>query len=351
MKRIPFLDYLRAAACLTVIIVHACEFYYIGDGGIVRDARNGIWVSLIDSLFRPAVPIFVMISAYLLLPVKGSTTDFFRRRFTRVAIPFAVWSVLYAVLPWAWGEFPAATVVSNLGILTLNFVPSAGHLWYLYMFLGVYLFMPVISPWLEQVSRRGEEAFLGLWLLTTLWHYGLIIFPEGILGACSWNEFHLLYNFSGYIGYIVLAHYIRTYLDWSPKRSLCIGLPLLAAGYAVTAAVFHHRLWTADNFYDLEISWRFCTLNVAAMSFAIFMIFRSIRWSEGGVYRIVRRLSVLSFGIYLMHIFVLNLSYRLFAAHLSMPAAVGAMALFTFAVCGLIAEGLSRLPGGRYIVG
>lgn len=34
-SRVVFLDYLRVIACFMVVLVHTCEFYYLGDGGVV----------------------------------------------------------------------------------------------------------------------------------------------------------------------------------------------------------------------------------------------------------------------------------------------------------------------------
>ena len=74
--RIVFLDYLRVLACLMVIATHCCEPFYIGADGIWQCASESdrIWVSLIDSAMRGAVPLFIMTSSYLLLPLKDDNT-------------------------------------------------------------------------------------------------------------------------------------------------------------------------------------------------------------------------------------------------------------------------------------
>ena len=99
-KRIVFLDYLRAIACFMVILVHVCEaFYFNLDGISFSSNADRWWISFIDSSLRPCVPLFIMASAYLLVPLKDSTPVFFKRRFTRVCIPFIVWGLLYAFYP------------------------------------------------------------------------------------------------------------------------------------------------------------------------------------------------------------------------------------------------------------
>ncbi len=90
-RRIVFLDYMRAIACFMVIIVHSCEFFFIDGSNIgIRSIDDGWWVSVIDSAFRCSVPLFVMISAYLLVPVVGNVKIFFKKRLIRVVVPFSV---------------------------------------------------------------------------------------------------------------------------------------------------------------------------------------------------------------------------------------------------------------------
>lgn len=55
----------------------------------------------------------------------------------------------------------------------------------------------------------------------------------------------------------------------------------------------------------LEIGWNFCTINVACLTAGTFLMFSCIKRSE--VPRIITRLSKLSYGMYLMHIFWLHL--------------------------------------------
>jgi len=145
-RRIVFLDYLRVAACFMVIFVHSIEpFYLDADGTYIASAGDALWVTLLDSAARCAVPLFVLTSSYLLFPVAGGTERFFRRRFTKVVVPFLFWAILYAVVPM-WGSGGEFDLGGNLRHLLLNFTDNAGHLWFVYMLLGVYIAMPIISP-------------------------------------------------------------------------------------------------------------------------------------------------------------------------------------------------------------
>ncbi|PXV68074.1 surface polysaccharide O-acyltransferase-like enzyme [Dysgonomonas alginatilytica] len=351
-ERVVFLDYLRIIACFMVIMVHSCEFFFIdGDSIGIRNASDGFWVSVVDSFFRSSVPLFVMASSYLLLPLKGNNTEvFFKRRFVRVVIPFVVWSLLYAILPLCWGAVSLADVKSNLIQLLTNFGAASGHLWYIYMLIGLYMFMPVLSPWLREASKRGLQLFLAVWFVTTFWHYAKLIVGD-LYGECYWNEFHMFWYFSGFIGYLVLAYYIRTYIDWSLKKSLCIGGTLFIVGYLFTAIVYYQRTFTATQLQELELSWRFCSFNVVFMTFGAFVILKKITFQGKWLYGIVRQLSGLSYGIYLMHIFLLGFSYNLIGGHFSTPVTIALVGVSTFTRCCILAKLISYLPGSKYLIG
>lgn len=70
------LDLLRVTACYLVIHQHASEFFYIGENGTVVTGDNTFRIGIITSIARISVPLYVMISGYLLLPMKTSTKDF-----------------------------------------------------------------------------------------------------------------------------------------------------------------------------------------------------------------------------------------------------------------------------------
>lgn len=98
--RVIFLDYLRGIACFLVMMVHASEaFYGVGDVPILSDAHK-FWIAIWDGMSRISVPLFVITSAYLLVPMKEKQSwgEFFKRRFFRILPPMLVFMIVYAVL-------------------------------------------------------------------------------------------------------------------------------------------------------------------------------------------------------------------------------------------------------------
>ena len=164
MKRIAFLDYVRVFACFLVMLVHASENYYgavgytdmVGPQAFLQNEADRLWVSIYDGFSRMSVPLFMIVSAYLLAPMKKgqSCWEFYRKRFLRIMPPFIFFMVLYSTLPMLWGQIDGEQSMNDLSRIWLNFPMLAGHFWFMYPLIGLYLFIPVISPWLEKVSAK-----------------------------------------------------------------------------------------------------------------------------------------------------------------------------------------------------
>ena len=369
-ERIVFLDYLRIIACFMVMVVHSCEPFYLGgQGTLILSRGDALWVTLIDGALRASVPLFVMVSSYLLFPIRGSVEDFFRKRAKRIVVPFIFWSVMYAFVPLygsTYDFYNNDSLWQNFGNLWLNFVGAAGHLWFVYMLLGVYLIMPVFSAWVEKVSRRGEEWFIALWTFTTLIPflrlaaqkiYGL---PE-LWGEANWNEFGMLYGVSGFIGFVVVGHYIRTYIgNLSWKKTLLCALPMLLIGWAISAGYF----WSVipDEYpvdqplqlaVEMERSWRFCGVGPALMAVGYFLIARKMN-KGGWIYdKVVVSISKASYGMYLMHIFFLCFFTVVIREQISCtPIAILSIALSSYITSFIVAKLISLIPKiGKWIVG
>ena len=95
-ERIVYLDYIRVFACFLVMLVHASEYFYgfippelleegaaasnlAGPKSYLCSEADRLWVSLYDGFSRIAVPLFMIVSAFLLVPMKEEQTtwDFY----------------------------------------------------------------------------------------------------------------------------------------------------------------------------------------------------------------------------------------------------------------------------------
>lgn len=361
IKRIAFLDYLRIFACFLVMLVHSSENFYgaasgemAGPVSMLANASDRLWVSLYDGFSRMSVPLFMMVSAFLLVPMREgqSAFTFYRRRAIRILPALFIFMVLYSTLPMLWGQIDATTSMTDIRRLLLNFPTLAGHFWFMYPLIGLYLFIPIISPWLSKVSAREERLFIWIYALSTCIPY-LNRFSGEVWGQCFWNEYHMLWYFSGYLGYLILAHYVRVHLSWSARKRLAVGLPLAIVGAVATILSFYVQAEPGIKIATpvLEIGWSFCTINVLALTAGVFLIFTAI--PQHKVSAQVVEVSNLTYGMYLMHIFWLYPWVIVFKDTFALPtvAAIPAIAVATFLSSLVTSWILSRVPGGRWLLG
>jgi len=396
-ERIPFVDWLRATACFMVMLVHAAEHFYgvvtekaiesipggaeklagfatntgglAGDKAVLLNEANRFWVAFYDGgVARTCVPLFMVVSAFLLVPVKAdvSMTQFYKRRFMRILPPMIFFMLLYATLPVLWGEMTWDDTLRMLPALPFNFPENGGHLWFMYPLISLYLIIPVISPWLERASAKDESIFIGLFAFSTLipWLHTFVT-PE-LWGECFWNRYSMLWYCSGFLGYLVIAHYIRFHLNWTCSKRLKIGSFCFLVGAVFTAWSFW---WKGEPLHpiatpELEWSWEFCTPNVALATFGAFLLFSCIGAKADGTGRedykaprLITELAKLSFGMYLMHIFFLNrIAAFVVQDNPAIPAipvwaAIPLMAIACYICCALTTKLISLLPGSKWIVG
>lgn len=366
-ERITFLDYLRVVACFLVMLVHASENFYgadasglAGNVSMLANESNRFWVAFYDgALGRVAVPLFMIVSAFLLVPMKSGTTmtQFYRRRFMRILPPFMVFLLLYTFLPLAWGGMTWEQSMTDFKLLPFNFPSMAGHLWFMYPLISLYLIIPVVSPWLERATAKEELIFIGIFAFTTLipWLHRFV--SAELWGECFWNQFSMFWYCSGYLGYLVLAHYIRYHLSWNQRKRLVVGTIAFVGGAAFTAWSFW---WKGEpglliETPMLEWSWEFCTLNVLVATFGLFLLFSCIKQAKAPA--IITSLSKLSFGMYLMHLFFLApiaawiIDGDSAAPSIPVALAIPTIAILTFVCCAVTTKLLSFLPKSKYIIG
>ena len=286
-----------------------------------------------------------------------SMGQFYKRRFLRILPPMACFFLLYSLLPLAWGGMTWEQSLADLKLLPFNFPSMAGHLWFMYPLISLYLIIPVVSPWLERASAKDELIFLGLFGVSTFipWIHRFIA-PE-LWGECFWNGFTMLWYCSGYLGYLVMAHYIRYHLNWSRRRKLIVGSICWFIGAAFTGWAFWYKGVPGGpiDTPTLEWAWEFCMPNVLIASFGAFLLFSCIRRKTTP--KFISGLSKLTFGMYLMHMFFLSPIARLFiggsVAEPLVPVwlAIPCIAALSYICCAVTTKLLSFIPGSKWVIG
>ena len=300
MVRLLWPDLVRAVAICGVIVVHVAGVPASQFGTIARSWWW--WAHGYDSLVRPCIPLFVMLSGALLLTrAEWNVGYFVRRRIGRVVVPFIAWSLLYA----AWNLAFAGEVTTPETLLRRFSSgmadPPYAHLWYLPLIIGLYVLAPILRVYVLNASLSNQMYFAGLWILVT----GILPELEAWLGAPIAFPLTLVY---GWVGYFVLG------------ATLFIHLPLrlrpawIAASSVAVAVGFAGTLWGTYILTDRgtgQLSEHFysqLSITVIVMSIGTFILLRDcgIRLDQAAakgsvVRRTIASVGAASFGIYLVH--------------------------------------------------
>ncbi|MDE7397635.1 MAG: acyltransferase [Muribaculum sp.] len=334
-ETIGWIDLLRVVAAFLVVFSHNCDSFIASFDTDYSQFLCGVWVG---SLTRQCVPLFVLMTGVLLLPVREdeSLSSFYRKRIGRIIPPLIFWSIALPVAFWAYystvgsqsanpmmplADYDYQGLLTKLYTWIFNFNFDTIPLWYLYMLVGLYFIMPILSAWLRSATKKEIELLLKLWAVSLFLPYLQMLAPwlgykgnfgnMGILGMCDWNIFGTFYYISGFIGYLLAAYYLTKWpLQWSWRKTLTICLPVFVVGYAITAGgyIWFQQLFPGNYAY-LEIIWLFCGINVAMMTLPVFIVVQ--KWAPRGS-KFLTWLASLSFGVYLCHFVFVYMAYDWF---------------------------------------
>lgn len=328
-QRIIYLDFLKVIAIFLMVANHCVDNVTPAERAL---PWYNLWGSVYNSFTRPAIPLFMMVTGILLLPTKMDMGSFYKKRLSRVLIPFLVWSVLYNLFPWftgllncdpetihvffKWADTTQAfgDAMRNILMIPFNFSAFAVQMWYVYLLIGIYLYIPVFSAWVEKSDKRSQRIFLAIWAVSLFVPYLRNYLTENLFGECSWNEFGLFYYFAGFSGYMLLGYHLVKYpLQMSKVSKYALPAIAFAIGYAVTLIGFKNATAVEGQSEAMvELFFTYCSPNVALMTFAVFLIAKDLRFENKRVNRFISQFSICTFGIWMCHYFFVGPVFLLF---------------------------------------
>lgn len=340
----PFLDLVRVVACFLVILLHvaATRFYALGEHW---------WITVIyDSVARMCVPLFFMLSGFLLLDSDiTSLTRFYCKRYARLLLPFGVVCILYYFSPQY-----AGFGLGQYFWYILNFFVDY-HLWYIYVLIGIYFSLPFIIKIIHGDSGlKLALLYVVVWFLTCVLYTtasryfrfdnGFLpainfIFPNGGMEWMVYDHYpNIFLNFNfrfffGFTGYLLCGWLIRQTLKlYGVKTWLCCLLIYLCSNLAIIIMTMRHSLALGQPnglFFDNLTPFVF----LQAISF--FILCAGYKAASPWL----RNLADKTFWIYLLHLFWLRFVYGLFPLEVNMNLlwSIPLMACAVFACAWLCA--------------
>lgn len=345
IQKAIWVDNIKVVATLAVIVLHVSSPPIFTEYNSLGKISINWWIAnFYDSFSRFCVPLFIMITGALLLPQQIGLKLFLKKRLKRIILPFIFWSVVYLIFNFGLKirKFGFGAMDNLWDWLYIQLIQGTSiHLWYVYMIIGLYLFIPIIQPWIQQASNQAILYFLGIWLVTVLVNQLKIITIS--------SPFDIGY-FSSYLGYLVLGYYLAERVTVTKNLKKLSVIIFILGFFATLLGTF----WASQqqNFLSGDF-YKYLTLNVIFESVGMFFFIKSWKANGGNTSYTKIRIFInkYGFGIYLGHVLIINIlshfgiDYCLTTPWLSIPFVSIVCLILT---CFMIYI-LDKLPYGKYI--
>ncbi len=338
-----WINNLRLVALYAVIVIHCTSVLLLQYGKV---PMTDWWVAnFFNACVRFAVPVFVMITGALSLQREYATISFLKKRLGRIIIPFLFWSVVYVWYSWYNEELPFSNNVWTDVKLVMHqlIYGSSYHLWYVYMLIGLYLFLPILNKYVSGASEKDILYFLSVWLLAMLFSQPYISRFSPVLD---------LHYFTGYAGYLVLGYYLA-FKEFNFKHTRLWAVIIFVSCIILiafgTRLVLKYPLLPGTMFYEPVNPF------VVLLSSSVLIFFKyTVPKVPAVLIRIRDFIGKYNYGIYLGHALVLyflddpfGISYKLCTPIISIPLT----ALMCFIITLILVWIISKIPFGKWVSG
>ena len=296
-KRYLYMDILNIIAIISVVALHC--------GGIGNTFSTARWWKtslIIEVVCYFAVPIFIMLSGANLMNYrkKYDTKTFFNKRFTRVMIPTIAWFTIMSI----WKIYVIKTLdINGIGIkgflnLLLNNKIEFTY-YYLFVILGLYLTMPLLSQLTDKKYRKTLWYVVGIFFIFNSLIPGLLSLIE-----INWNS-DITILIGCYAMYAILGYLLST--QDIPKKYRIIIYVLAVLGMIYRYVTTY--IWSYDAGENIILTWKghhqFTTI---ILSTAVFLLIKNIKLKKiennKKISKLIAKIASCSFGIYLLHLIV-----------------------------------------------
>ncbi len=322
MERDHGLEYLRAVACLFIILLHT-----VYSTTLMYSIRlNTFWrfggFQAVTDCLMWAVPCFVMVTGALLLPPgkKIGYDRLFKRYITRVLKAILVFGVLFGVLEYIFNP-EQRTVQAVLANLYEVFTGDTwSHMWYLYCLLGLYLLLPAYKKIAELSSERDILYLLGV--------YGFFEALLPLLGIGNIRCGFYIHVSSIYPFWLFLGYWLHR---WGKRYSRRMYGLLALGATAVIAGASLLRTWYGVHALDTLFTYS-SPLTILQAAGIAGWFFQSKTDSASLAGKALISIDRHSFGVYLIHMAYIRLLYKhLHFDPFAMPPALGVLIVVAFA--------------------
>lgn len=322
MRRVNSYDYLRVLAAFAVIFLHVSSLSLYNYNSIPKS--DWLVGNAYDAIVRWCVPVFFMLSgAFLLDPKKEEDlTTFFKKRISKVFIPFLFWIVFYYFFLIGIDEKPFSIKQFPIDFLNNNIIY---HLWYIYVLLGLYLITPIIKIIMKNSSKNLIYYFLILWFING----PIINLLDHLFNLNIFFDFAI----DDFIGYFILGYVLRI-TNFSNKALYSIYTLAIICLFITFYGTYYDTVNNDGTFVGFY--YHYVSPNITIISIAVFLLVKNLNIESLKINSIIQFISSKTFGIYLIHVVflkILNNYFDINYASFNIVFSVPLISLLTFILC------------------
>lgn len=290
------LDLIKTVAIITVLMTHISASFVIK---YPSSSPEFIWGNIVDSLSRIGVPLFLMVSGSLFLDENKpfNVKVFFKKHLLVMAVLLVFWSLIYGLFYHAIGGVGVWDYI-------LNFSGTLyPHIWYMYMIIGLYLIVPILRLFVKRENKRYILYFIFLSILCSYIPSFLNLFKNLLGFSIAQYTPRLFLNFvSGYTTYFLLGWYLTNVeIKEKTRKALVAAGALSLVLMIVLTQVFESSIPESYNYTYDNLSLLPLLYSIGAFT----LLYRKENSGREG--RFCRTVSRYTFGIYMLHIMILEL--------------------------------------------
>ena len=289
-----WINELRFLAAVAVIILHVSASYIPSLGG--NDYSLFI-INLYESSVRWSVPIFVIITGFLLNDDKPvNLSIFYQKRVKRILLPLLFWSIFYLI--WIFAKTIILNREHNLTDIFISILEGKPyyHLWYLYMIIGIYFFAPLMNLVVNKLDEKNVFPFVLVMFVMSFFSVLQDLFIEK-------EKTIFIFMFLKFIPFYMFGALYKNNTDirfkWITSR---LTIPICFLGIFMSFLILN-KLWGIDVAF---IAYSYNNPLVVIMSLSLFTMFklRSKPRLSGKIFDLGNSKAL---GIYLIHPVFLDL--------------------------------------------
>lgn len=293
--RYEFIDILRIVACFFVIVTHTTGFVFLEE-----TTTSPTWFAAITWFFisKWSVPVFVMISGYTMLDRQDSYKKSFQRVW-RMLLVLCIFSLGYYLFQWLLGDRVTIGIIDF--ILAVLHNPLSLAFWYLYMYIGLLIMMPLLQKLVSVLGKRDCEYIIGLSLLIN----GVWPIVEHWCPALTTTEFFDFALFDSYVAMLMIGYYIKKYVVASKRLNILALIGFVACVMFNVLMTYHEYLLKGGNDY---LVYDPCVYLPIILEGACMFYLASNISIKGNWLKFIKLVSGCTLGIFLISDFVMGVT-------------------------------------------